>query len=135
MVRGVGAGVVERAEPAIRSDFDVYYEDNRLLYIGGECGEEDLEPPFFLHVFPVNEDDMPAALRRHGFDNLDFQFEASRLPLDSNFKDVPALSSVGCAALVELPGYEVARIRTGQFVSGGPRLWHGEFEVGGGNAP
>ena len=129
------AGVVEHAEPAIRSDFDVYYEDDRLLYTGSECGDEDLEPPFFLHVFPVNEDDLPAALRRHGFDNLDFRFEAIRLPLDSYFKDVPALSGVGCAVLVELPGYEVARIRTGQFVRGGPQLWVGEFEIGGGKAP
>ena len=32
------AGVVERAEPAIRSDFDVYYEDGGLLYAGGEWG-------------------------------------------------------------------------------------------------
>ena len=30
---------------------------------------------------------------------------------------------------------EVARIRTGQLVSGGPRLWHGELEVGGRETP
>ena len=129
------AGVVERAEPAIRSDFDVYYEDGHLLYTGSECGEEDLEPPFFLHVIPVHEDDLPVDRRQHRFHNLDFRFDARRLPLDSYFEDVPAPSGVGCAALVQLPGYEVARIRTGQSVPGGPRLWHGEFEIGGGEAP
>ena len=37
------AGVVA-AEPAIRSDFDVYHEDGRLIYAGGKCGDEDLAP-------------------------------------------------------------------------------------------
>ena len=129
------ARVVESTEPAIRSDFDVYHEDGHLLYIGGECDDDDLEPRFFLHVFPVNEDDLPANRLQHGFHNLDFRFDERRLPLDFHFKDVSAPSGVGCIARVKLPDYEVARIRTGQFVSGGPRLWHGEFEVGGGNAP
>ena len=67
------------------------------------------------------------ARREHGFDNLDFRFEARRLLLD---KDTPAPGGVKCIAVVDLPGYEVARIRTGQFVPGESRLWHGEFEVG-----
>ena len=57
------------------------------------------------------------------------------MPLDFHFRDAPALGGARCAARVELPGYEMARIRTGQFVSGGPQLWGGEFEAGGGNAP
>ena len=129
------AGVVERAEPAIRSDFDVYYEDGRLLYTGGECGGEDVAPPFLLHVFPEDDDDLPAAHRQHGFHNLDFRFDARRLPLDFHFGGLSLPGDVKCIALVELPGYEVARIRTGQYVPGEPWLWHGEFEVGGRKAP
>ena len=126
------AGVVERAEPVIRAGgFDVYHDGNRLLYTGAECGEEDLAPPFFLHVFPEDEGDLPAAHREHGFHNLDFRFETHRLPLDFHFKDAPAPGGVKCIALVDLPGYEVVRIRTGQYVPGGPRLWEGEFEKGG----
>ena len=129
------AGVVERAAPAIRSDFDVYHDSDRLLYTGGECGDEDVAPPFFLHVFPEDEDDLPEAHRENGYHHLDFRFDARRLPLDFHFKDAPAPVGVECVALVDLPGYNVARIRTGQYVPGGPRLWHGEFEVGGGEAP
>ena len=121
------AGVVERAEPVIRSDFDVYHDGDRLLYTGAECGDEDLAPPFFLHVFPEDEDDLPAGHREHGFHHLDFRFEARRLPLDLHFKDVPAPGGVKCIALVDLPGYEMARIRTGQYVPDGPVLWEGEI--------
>ena len=127
----------------IRSDFDVYYDGHRLLYIGAECGaealvpsfflhvfpEEVLAPLFFLHVFPEDEDDLPAGHREHGFHNLDFRFKARQLPLGSHIKDVPALGGVGCVALVDLPGYEIARIRTGQSVPDGPVLWEGEFET------
>ena len=124
------AEVVERTEPVIRSDFDVYHDGNRLLYTGAECGEENVAPPFFLHVFPEDEDDLPAGHREHGIHYLDFRFETRRLPLDFHFKDAPAPGGVGCAAVVDLPGYEIARIRTGQYVPGGPWLWHGEFEAG-----
>ena len=134
----------ERAEPVIRSDFDVYYDGHRLLYIGigTECGADALVPTFFLHVFPKDEDDLPADHRKlgfhyldfhfktRGFHNLDFRFNARRLPLDFHFQDMHAPGGVGCAALVDLPGYEIARIRTGQFVvPDGPVLWDGEFET------
>ena len=123
------ARVVERAS-VIRSDFDVYHDGNRLLYTGGECGDEEVAPPFFLHVFPEDEGDLPVARRERGYDNLDFRFEARMLPLDLYFSDTPAPGGVKCIAVVDLPGYEVARIRTGQFVPGESSLWHGEFEVG-----
>ena len=91
-----------------------------LFYAGDECGDEDIDDStFFLHVFPANEDDLPANRRRYGYDNLDFHFWEHRL------KDQFVPSRVGCAALVELPGYEVARIRTGQ-ASGGVPLWERE---------
>ena len=129
------AGVVERAEPVIRSDFDVYHDGDRLLYTGDECGEEALAPPFFLHVFPEDEDDLPADHREHGYHNIGFRFEERLLPLDLYFKDAPAPGGMGCATVADLPGYEVARIRTGQYVPGESWLWHGEFEVGGWKAP
>ena len=129
------AGVLERAEPVIRSDFDMYHDGNRLLYTGGECSDEELRHPFFLHVFPEDEGDLPAAHREHGFHILDFRFEERRLPLDFHFRDRQPPGDVKCIALVELPGYEVARLRTGQYVvPDGPWLWHDELEIGR-NAP
>ena len=123
--------MVERAEPVIRSGgFDVYHDGNRLLYTGAECGDEAVAPPIFLHVFPEDEGNLPAYGREYGFHHLDFRFEEHRLPLDFYFKDAPAPGGVGCIAVVDLPGYEIARIRTGQYVPDGPWLWHGEFEEG-----
>ena len=117
---------IENAEPAIRSDFNVYYEDGYLLYTGDECSDEDLEPVFFLHIIPANEDDLPADRRRYGFVNLDFRFDQRRLG------DALAPSGAGCAALVGLPGYDVAHIRTGQSRPRLALLWEGEFDVANG---
>ena len=116
--------VIESTEPDIRSDFNVYYKDDYLLYAGHECRDVDAGSYFFLHVFPVHRDDLPADRRRHVFDNLDFHFGKRDLPLDAFVEEVLASSAIRCAAVVELPGYEVSRIRTGQ-----PGLWEGEFEV------
>ena len=124
------ADVIERTEPAIRSGFDVYHDGTRLLYTRGECDDEDAAPPFFLHVFPVNEDDLPVAHRQKGFENLGFRLDARRLSLDFYFKDLSLPSGVGCLALVDLPEYDIARIRTGQYVPGKSRLWEGELEIG-----
>ena len=122
--------MVELAEPVIRAGgFDLYHVGNRLLYTGAECGDEALAPRFFLHVFPADESNLPADEREHGFHHLDFNFGERRLlPLDFYFKGAPARGDVECAAVVDLPGYAIARILTGQYVIGGPRLWEGEFE-------
>ena len=130
----IGAGwiarVVEHAEPVIRAGgFDVYHDGNRLLYTSGECGDESLASRFFLQVFPEDEDDFPAGLREHGFHNIDFRFEMRRLPLGFHFKDAPAPGGIRCAAVVDLPDYEIARIRTGQYVTDGPWIWHGEIRL------
>ena len=123
------SGVIESMQPVIRSDFDVYHAGNRLLYTGEGCSDEDLAHPFFVHVVPADEDDLPEPFRQHGVDFLDFQFETRRLPLDFHFKHVPAPGGVKCIAEVDLPGYPIAAIRTGQHVAG-KWLWMGEFEAG-----
>ena len=124
------SGVIEAMQPVIHSDFDVYHVDNRLLYTGGGCSDEDLAPPFFVHVVPADEDDLPAPYRQHGVDFLDFRFKARQLPLDFHFEDLSVPGDVECAAVIDLPDYDVARIRTGQYVPGSYRLWEGEFEIG-----
>ena len=71
----------------------------------------------------MNEDDLAADRRPYGFDDLDFRFDKRRLD------DALAPSGVGCAALVELPSYEVPHIRTGQSHLRRAQLWEREFEV------
>ena len=108
--------ILEQAgEPVIHSIFDVHRYENQLLYAKEPCAWTDTEAPFFLHVDPVDGDDLPADRRRHGFDNLDFDFDWSGERRDGQ-----------CRAIVKLPEYAIAGIRTGQYV-GEDRIWKGEF--------
>ncbi len=97
--------------------FDVYtYPGSRLLgYARSRCTASDVQARFFVHVFPVDEQRLPAERRRYGFDNLDFGFS----PLG---KQVAGQ----CWTTVALPAYEIARIHTGQYDERG-ELWETEL--------
>ena len=110
--------VAEAGNPIIRSDFDVYLNDRRLLYINKRCSASDLDNTFFLAVFPLDADDLPQARKPHGFDNMDFAFA------DYGFG-----SAERCIAVRDLPEYHIERIHTGQLIAaeGGYRhIWEGE---------
>ena len=106
--------LIEDTEPVIRSRFDVYYADNRLIYTKEQCTEEDVTPRFFLHVIPKE----PADLENPSFNNLDFDF------IPGVFRN--GLDGGRCVTIRPLPDYAVERIRTGQFFSGEEPLWKGE---------
>ena len=109
---------VERARTAaLRSVFDVYLVGKRLMYFRQPCRPDDNDAPFFLHVVPVDERDLPGGRRQHGFDNLDFRMEER------------VMAGGRCTAVRRLPDYPVAEVRTGQFTGEG-RLWEGEVVVG-----
>ena len=105
--------------PAIRSDWDVHLVENRLIYKKEQCGPGDAEPMFFLHLYPVDVDDLPLQRKQYGFDNLDFAFT------------VYGFAAGGvCVVELELPDYAIAAIRTGQF-AGEDRIWEGSFDLAG----
>ncbi len=97
--------------------FDVYtYPGSRLLgYARSRCTASDVQARFFVHVFPVDEQRLPAERRRYGFDNLDFGFS----PLGKQVAGE-------CWTTVALPAYEIARIHTGQYDERG-ELWETEL--------
>ena len=97
--------------PMIRSDWDVYQDDDLLHYVEEPCTPADREEPFFLHLVPVDTDDLPDHRKPYGFDNLDFSFDTYGVVVGRK-----------CIATVPLPGYAAARVRTGQ-----PGAWEGEF--------
>ncbi len=74
---------------------------------------------FFLHLFPVDVDDLPGHRKQSGFDNLDFRFGDYELPLTERL-----------VAVRQLPGYAIAGIRTGEFLANedgsATPLWEGE---------
>ena len=101
--------------PAVRSVYDLYLDGRTLAYVKSPCAREETAARFFLHVVPVNLDDLPDGRKRWGFDNLDFSFERDGVRLD----DV-------CMTSARLPAYPIAEIETGQFAGDG-RIWDGEI--------
>ena len=117
------ARLVGDRPPAIRSDWDVYLIENSLIYVKKDpCSPQDAEPTFFLHLDPVDMNDLPSHSKQHGYDNLDF-----------NFDERAAIFDGKCLAEVPLPEYAISAIRTGQYVrvdGGYPPLWKGEIRLG-----
>ena len=102
-------------QPDARSEFDLYVQDNRLIYLRESCAAGDMAAGFFLHIIPGDVGDLPAARRAAGFANRDFAFNRYGGHFDGR-----------CLATVPLPEYPIAAIRTGQFVAGQGELWAAE---------
>ena len=105
-----GAGTV----PLMSDVFDIYHIGGHLAYTKSPCTATDTAAPFFLHVTPVFQNDLPPEAT--SFDNLDFAF--------GNFG-----ASFGdrCTATIPLVGYPMAKVRTGQF-GNGREIWAVEFQ-------
>ena len=115
------ARLIGNDAPVIRSNYDVYLTENRLIYAKEQCAEDDTAPQFFLHIDPLNRSDLPLSRNLYGFDNLDFGFEWQGEILDGN-----------CVAIIPLPDYDIAEIRTGQYVpvdGAFKRLWEGKINL------
>ena len=122
-----GGKISTESERLIRSgDFEVYLDrkTNSLVYVKNSCRPSKLQPPavggdstpmVFVHLIPVDADDLPDDRKPYGFDNLDFRFnEFSVFSPDGR-----------CTGVRRLPDYDVARLRTGEYVDD-DRLWEAE---------
>ncbi len=103
-------------ELIIDSDFQVYLSANRLTYVKEPCRPSDLAPRFFLHVRPRDAEDLPHKRRQFSFDNLDFYFES-----------FGTTGSGQCAAIRDLPEYDISSLTTGQFIWRQGKVWAGKF--------
>ena len=113
------------AGPVIESAMDVHVHGRRIFYVSDDCTGTDGETPFFLHVMPAREEDLPADRRGHGFDNRDFH-------------EAGVTFGERCVVRWQLPDYPIRRIRTGQYVEVRQgeeqlphKLWEGEADIGG----
>ena len=111
------------ADPVIRSTFDVYLKEESLIYVRDGCDSQDTNIRFFLHIVPISQSDLPHSRKQHGFDNLDFNFK-----MDGFF------DGQRCIVVRYLPGYEIAKITTGQFIRNlrngtvtFTQIWNGTF--------
>ena len=106
------------AEPVLRSNFDIYLSENDITYVKEACQETDTQAKFFLHIYPIDTNDLPDHRQQPGFDNFDFDFNRRGVKFDGK-----------CLVSVDRPAYSIERLVTGQFISGQGKLWEGEFSV------
>ena len=104
-------------DPLASTVFDIYRGDNTLVYVRDSCSADDAEASFFLHVNPIDPDDLPADRKQHGFENRDFDIWQRGGRMGER-----------CVAVVGLPDYPIASIRTGQYDETGER-WLVSFAV------
>ncbi len=98
-------------QPLARARYDIYLNENILIYFKQPCADEDTRPRFFLRIFPADARDLPAYRQEYGFADRDFEFDGRGKTRDG-----------WCIAIAPLPAYPIQRIHTGQFTPDGA-LW------------
>ena len=106
----------ESAQPGqpalmVRSFFDLYIQDNAVIYAKEPCSVADTEARFFVHIFPESANSLPLDRRKFRFNNIGF-----------NFYETGEIRGGRCSARLQLPDYAVAEIKTGQYTREG-KIW------------
>ena len=104
--------------PDVVAAFDLYLQDNRLIYLRETCDAADTMAGFFLHIVPQDVADLPAERQDAGFANRDFAFEQRGGSFDGK-----------CMAVLFLPPYPIKAIRTGQHIPGPGEVWAAELTL------
>lgn len=113
------SGNYKSSKLLVRSHFDVYHNGNSLTYVKESCGRDDTDTRFFLHLYPLDENDLPDDRKQYGFDNYDFSFnEQFQFNKDGE-----------CITVRDIPGYGIASIHTGQFINGKGVIWEADFAL------
>ena len=93
------------ASPQISFNYEVYIRGGDLVYVMEPCVPADLKRAFWLHITPVEWQDLGEYRREYGFESHDFRFE-----------DYGVRSGQRCVAVVPLPKrYAIGKISTGFF--------------------
>lgn len=108
-------------EPDAHAEFHLYLrlteQERSLTYVKTPCAAADVASPFFLHVAPARQEDLPENRQASGFGNLDFDFGRRGALFDGK-----------CVAIAPLPKYPFTRIRTGQWADG-ENLWEATLDL------
>ena len=108
--------IIDRSSPIIRSHFDVYLGDGKLIYVRDRCSAADTGTRILLYIFPTDPNNVPHHRRHAEADDLGFFFLNHRLVPDER-----------CIAVRALPDYEIAEIVTGQGHPEEGVLWRNSF--------
>ena len=102
----------------IRSEYDVYLENERLVHVKRNCSP-DAPGDFFLEAHPRDVAALPAHLREIGYETLHHRMEPWK-----HYK------RGACVVPSRSLDYDVARIKTGQLLPDKKRLWESEARIG-----
>ena len=114
---------VEDLRPIASSVFDVYLDEDRLVYVKEECSDEDVDTWFFLHLYPADVGDLHFGRQSHGFANFDFAFERFGVRGGGRcavVRRLPICFQPPCSIPSGWPPYEVVVLHTGQYVPDPP---------------
>ena len=105
--------IMGNAPPIIRSSvYDVYLDGDRLVYVRKVAAvQNDASRRFFLHIVPADRKNLHQAREWLGRRQYDWT------------KDCSWRNAGKCAAVVRLPKYAIASIRTGQYLAGPNRTY------------
>ena len=107
-----------RREPVIRSKFNVYFDEDKLIYAKEPCSDSDIRGHFSLRVHPVNNGDLPPSASPADFQEIIFRFNER----GARFYDK-------CLAYVILPSYPIERVRANQFERVPASQFDGDVEI------
>ena len=105
-----------------RSAFDLYAYDGALYYLSANCvppTENAFDLRTLLHIYPIAPADLPQDRREFGFDERSFWFTDQATFFDGK-----------CINKLPLPGYPIARIKTGHnATSSGGAEWRVDIDL------
>ena len=101
--------ILDRGMQIIDSDYDVFLNGNRLVYIQSQCDPTEVHTRFILHVTPVDK----SLLGDREHDNKDFIFAWNGILIGDT-----------CIVVQDLPAYDISSFRTGQYSGGSAPTGH-----------
>ena len=119
LLRDAEANQADKGTLLARSAYDVYLRHNRLVYVNNknQCrrGEGEGQRRFYVDVYPADPRNLHGGWPDIGYERLAFRVWAWR-----------DCRTGGWVVPVQLPDYEIARVKTGQIAPDGRRLWEAE---------
>ena len=121
LLRDHEANEADRGTLLLRSAYDVYLRENRLVYVNKHrCrrGDGQAQTRYYADVYPADPQALPPGRADLGYERIAFRMIGWRHH-----------KSGGCAVPVQLPDYEIARIKASQVAPNGRRLWEAEAHL------
>ena len=107
--------ISELGDPVVQARFEVYWDkgNSKLIYFKRDCNDRDIFARFILRLYPYDVSVLRDGIERDlGRSNRDFWL----------YKQYRVRTAAYCAAEIDMPDYDVGKIRTGQFISVARRL-------------